>query len=66
MLAPGDLILLTSWRTGADAQGFGRVVQPPGDARLRRVHVIRDYGLFDRREAPQYYPAVERARPDRP
>jgi len=21
---------------------------------------VRDYGMFDRREAPQYYPAVER------
>ena len=29
-------------------------------ARLRRVRVIRDYGMFDRREAPQYYPAVSR------
>ena len=66
VLAPGDLILLTSWRAGADAQAFERVVQPPGGARLRRVRVIRDYGLFDRREAPQYYPAVERARTDRP
>ena len=28
--------------------------------RLRRVRVVRDYGMFDRREAPQYYPAVER------
>jgi hypothetical protein len=25
-------------------------------ARLRRVRIIRDYGMFDRREAPQYYP----------
>jgi hypothetical protein len=28
------------------------------DARLRRIRVIRDYGMFDRREAPQYYPEV--------
>jgi len=29
-------------------------------ARLRRVRVIRDYGMFDRREAPQYYPEVKK------
>jgi len=23
--------------------------------------VVRDYGMFDRREAPQYYPEVRRA-----
>ncbi len=28
----------------------------PNGARLRRVRVVRDYGMFDRREAPQYYP----------
>lgn len=28
-------------------------------ARLRRVRVVRDYGMFDRREAPQYYPDVK-------
>ena len=66
VLAAGDFILLTSRRTGTDAQVFERVARPPGDARLRRVRVVRDYGLFDRREGPQYYPAVERTRLDRP
>jgi hypothetical protein len=28
----------------------------PDGARLRRVRVVRDYGMFDRREAPQFYP----------
>jgi hypothetical protein len=27
---------------------------------LRRVRVVRDYGMFDRREAPQYYPEIKR------
>ena len=66
VLTPGDLILLTSWRTGADAEAFERTARLPHDARLRRVRVVRDYGMFDRREAPQYYPDVERARADRP
>jgi hypothetical protein len=27
---------------------------------LRTVRIVRDYGMFDRREAPQYYPEVAR------
>jgi hypothetical protein len=27
--------------------------------RLRRIRVVRDYGMFDRRETPQYYPDAE-------
>jgi hypothetical protein len=30
------------------------------DGRLRRVRVVRDYGMFDRREAPQYYSGAVR------
>ena len=33
--------------------------QPPLPAvAARRVRVIRDYGMADRREAPQFYPDV--------
>lgn len=53
---PGKLLLLASWRDDAAADAFA----PAGAMRHRRVRVIRDYGLFDRREAPQYYPDVER------
>ena len=60
VLTPGDLILLTSWRTSADAQAFEAAAKLPDGARLRRVRIVRDYGMFDRREAPQYYPLVER------
>ncbi len=60
MLTPGDLILLTSWRTSADAQAFEAAAKLPEGARLRRVRIVRDYGMFDRREAPQYYPPVQR------
>ena len=56
VLRPGDAILLLSWRTAADADAFERVAALPVGARLRHVRVIRDYGMFDRREAPQYYP----------
>jgi heme-degrading monooxygenase HmoA len=33
-----------------------------GDVRCRRVRVVRDYGMFDRAEAPQYYAPVLRER----
>jgi heme-degrading monooxygenase HmoA len=58
VLTPGDLILLVSWRSGADAEAFEGALKLPEGARLRRIRVVRDYGMFDRREAPQYYPEV--------
>jgi heme-degrading monooxygenase HmoA len=61
VLTPGDLILLLSWRTKEDAEAFEDTVALPEGGRLRRVRVVRDYGMFDRREAPQYYPEVKRA-----
>ncbi len=64
VLTPGDIILLVSWRDQAAASAFeGRVSLPDG-ARLRRVRVVRDYSMFDRREAPQYYPDVRDSRTD--
>ena len=61
VLTPGDLILMMVWKTAADAGAFAKAARLPEGGRLRHVRVIRDYGMFDRREAPQYYPAVERA-----
>lgn len=66
VLTPGDIILLMSWRDEAVAAGFEGKVSLPNGARLRRVRVVRDYGMFDRREAPQYYPDVESADRARP
>jgi heme-degrading monooxygenase HmoA len=60
VLNPGELILLLSWRANENAASFERAVSLPEGGRLRRVRVVRDYGMFDRREAPQYYPEVER------
>ena len=56
MLTPGDIILLMSWRDLAAAEAFEAAAALPDGGRLRRVRVVRDYGMFDRREAPQYYP----------
>jgi heme-degrading monooxygenase HmoA len=61
VLTPGDIILMMSWRSRAAAEAFEQAPALPANARLRRVRVVRDYGMFDRREAPQYYPDVPRA-----
>ena len=61
---PGKLLLLGLWRD-AEAAGAWAPSRPTDLAaplRHRRVRIIRDYGMFDRREAPQYYPEVARSR----
>src|SRR5262245_516686 len=58
VLTPGEVILLLSWREQTAADAFERDLSLRAGARLRRVRVVRDYGMFDRREAPQYYAAV--------
>jgi heme-degrading monooxygenase HmoA/quinol monooxygenase YgiN len=60
VLTPGDIILMQTWRDAA-AAAFAHSAQPTKGSRLRRVRVVRDYGMFDRREAPQYYAEVKRA-----
>jgi heme-degrading monooxygenase HmoA len=64
VLTPGDLILMMVWKTAGHAETFATPAALPEGGRLRHVRIIRDYGMFDRREAPQYYPAVERGRSD--
>ena len=53
---PGKFILLASWCNAAAAEAAA--VPSAGTIRHRRVRVIRDYGMFDRAEAPQYYPPL--------
>jgi heme-degrading monooxygenase HmoA len=58
---PGKSLVLGSWKDGGAAAW-----QPPVASKLakeirhREVRIIRDYGMFDRREAPQYYPDAKR------
>jgi heme-degrading monooxygenase HmoA len=59
---PGKLLLLVSWRDEAAARSWQARPIAGGKLRHRQVRVIRDYGMFDRGEAPQYYPDVESAR----
>ena len=66
VLTPGTVILMLVWRQAASASEFVTGSTAFGH-RVRTVRVVRDYGMFDRREAPQYYreatrqPATESA-----
>jgi heme-degrading monooxygenase HmoA len=55
---PGKLLLLVSWQDAAAARRWRPDIAAGGEPRHRHVRVIRDYGMSDRREAPQYYPPV--------
>ena len=55
----GKLVLLASWRDAEAARSWEPAAPPSTTIRHRRVRVIRDYGMFERREAPQYYPEVK-------
>ncbi|MGH1587650.1 antibiotic biosynthesis monooxygenase family protein [Methylobacterium phyllosphaerae] len=58
---PGKVMLLLSWVDPDVASAFEPVAPAEAESmRIRTVRVIRDYGLFDRRESPQYYPPVDR------
>ncbi|MDB5402050.1 MAG: hypothetical protein JWQ55_4068 [Rhodopila sp.] len=50
---PGNALYIMSWRDLASAEAG--ISGLPG--RHRAVRVIRDYGMFARTEAPQYFPA---------
>ena len=59
---PGKMLLLTSWKTAdACARWMPKTFAGVAQLRHRSVRNVRDYGMFDRREAAQYYPPVERA-----
>ncbi|WP_341963921.1 antibiotic biosynthesis monooxygenase [Pseudomonas sp. RC10] len=53
---PGRLLFIILWGDEADAKKFEYETVLPEGARVQRVRIIRDYGKFDRRESPQYFP----------
>jgi heme-degrading monooxygenase HmoA len=58
---PGKMLLLGFWRTAADAEAWTPATfAGVAKMRHRRLRNVRDYGMFERREAPQYYPEVKR------
>jgi len=52
---PGEVIALVKWGDLATAEAFAQDAILPDGVRLRNIRVVRDYGMFDRREAPQYF-----------
>jgi len=54
----GNLVLVASWRDQLSAERFKPRLLAGISTRHRIVRVVRDYGMFDRRESPQYYPAI--------
>ena len=59
VLTPGDVILLCTFRDEQVWENMREKLALNADHRIRAVRVVRDYGMFDRREAPQYYPDAE-------
>ena len=56
---PCKMALLVSWTDIAAADRWlPRQTEGMDRLRHRKVRVVRDYGRFDRREAPQFYPDV--------
>jgi heme-degrading monooxygenase HmoA len=57
---PGKMALLVSWKDAkAGALWMPKKIDGMEKLRHRRVRVVRDYGRFDRREAPQFYQDVK-------
>jgi heme-degrading monooxygenase HmoA len=58
---PGRSLVLTYWLSEVAATRWEPCAAGSSTLRHRRVRIIRDYGMTDRREAPQYYPPVQPA-----
>lgn len=56
VFTPGDIVLLCSWKDQGSAVDFAQYALGPEDSRVRAARIVRDYAMFDRREAPQYFP----------
>ncbi len=59
---PGKIGLLVSWQDANEAKRWmPQKIEGVEKLRHRVVRVLRDYGKFDRREAPQFYPDAKGA-----
>ena len=57
---PGKLALLIGWKDAQTASRWSpKKIEGIEKLRHRRIRVVREYGRFDRREAPQFYPDVK-------
>jgi hypothetical protein len=57
---PGKTLLLNFCVNAETAQAW--LASAPSGMRHRAVRIIRDYGMFARAEAPQYYPPISQAK----
>lgn len=60
VIDPEDVITYLSFTTANAAFDFLETRGGQKDIRHRGGRVIRDYGMYNRQEAPQYYPEIER------
>jgi heme-degrading monooxygenase HmoA len=57
---PGKLLLLAAWHDADAAKSWSPTrLDAAVSVRHRHIRIIRDYGMFDRREAPQFFPEVK-------
>ena len=59
LMTPGEVIAVVTWRDHAAVEAFERNAAASERSRLRNIRIIREYGMFDRREAPQYFKEVQ-------
>jgi hypothetical protein len=59
---PGKLALLIGWKVAETANAWSPRSNGVEKLRHLRIRIVRDYGRFDRREAPQFYPDLDEAR----
>ncbi|PLQ00019.1 antibiotic biosynthesis monooxygenase [Cupriavidus pauculus] len=58
--APDEVIAVATWRDESAALAYEMSARVPNDVRQRTIRIVREYGMFDRREAPQYFDEVRR------
>lgn len=61
LATPGDAIAVLTWLDEAAAVAFERDAAAADGSRRRSVRIIREYGMFDRREAPQFFAEAQRS-----
>jgi heme-degrading monooxygenase HmoA len=59
LMTPGEVIAVVTWRDHAAVEAFERDSATADVLRLRNIRIVREYGMFDRREAPQYFKEVQ-------
>ncbi|GLQ94058.1 antibiotic biosynthesis monooxygenase family protein [Dyella acidisoli] len=57
---PNRIAIVMSWRSEQEADDFAKeaIRRNDADASIYAIRIVRDYGMTDRREAPQYYPST--------